>query len=328
MKKNFLISVIIPVFNAEKTIKKTIESALGQEYKNFELIAVNDGSTDSTQQILEKFGKKIKIIRQKNQGISSARNNGAKKAEGEIIAFLDSDVVVEKNWIEELVKTFFADDSIFAVSGKLGAKTNGSLASDFFSFTISSSSFQGYNIAFKRKDFLEIGGYNNKIKYCEDPELIWRAFNAEKKFAIAEKALSFHEPYSLKGRLKANFKYAFWDAVVIKKYFFSFLRNPLEFFCRAPANLRYILGFYSVVFFSFLAAVFGLLMTKKVSFVLFLFLPSIFGSLSIISKRKKAKHEHNIIAIACYSFLIIFLFSIIKGTGFLAGVFYEREKAK
>jgi len=86
------ISVIIPVYNAEKTIAWTIDSILNQTFKNFELIIINDGSTDSTLDIIKKFkDKRIKVFNQKNQGAPRARNLGMKKSKGQYISFIDAD---------------------------------------------------------------------------------------------------------------------------------------------------------------------------------------------------------------------------------------------
>lgn len=91
----YKISVIMPVFNDEKYIREALDSAINQTLKDIEIICVNDGSTDNSLRILneykEKYGDKIKIFNQKNQGSGIARNYGMTKAKGEYIAFLDSD---------------------------------------------------------------------------------------------------------------------------------------------------------------------------------------------------------------------------------------------
>jgi glycosyltransferase involved in cell wall biosynthesis len=86
-----LISVIIPVFNRQCWIAKAVDSVLAQDYPRFELIVVNDGSTDKTAHVLSSYGKKIRVLNQKNSGVSAARNLGIKAARGDWIAFLDSD---------------------------------------------------------------------------------------------------------------------------------------------------------------------------------------------------------------------------------------------
>jgi len=85
------VSVIIPAFNASRFISQAIESVLNQAFTDQELIVVDDGSTDDTASLVMKYGGKLRYIYQKNQGLSSARNAGIVKAEGEYIGFLDAD---------------------------------------------------------------------------------------------------------------------------------------------------------------------------------------------------------------------------------------------
>ena len=75
-----LVSIILPIFNAEKTIDKTLASIFDQTFKNFEIIAVNNGSKDKSQRILEQYKDRITIVKQQNQGAPIARNTGAKLA--------------------------------------------------------------------------------------------------------------------------------------------------------------------------------------------------------------------------------------------------------
>lgn len=102
MMKKPLVSVIIPVFNSEKSIFVTLNSVAGQTYDNFEVIVVNDGSTDASEDEIKRFKEenpqlKVNYQFQKNRGVSAARNTGLKLATGKYIAFLDSDDV----WLAE-----------------------------------------------------------------------------------------------------------------------------------------------------------------------------------------------------------------------------------
>ncbi len=90
-KENPLVSVIIPTYNRGWILKETIDSVLAQDFTDFELIVVDDGSTDNTQGILNSYKEDIVILRQDNKGVSSARNKGIASASGQFIAFLDSD---------------------------------------------------------------------------------------------------------------------------------------------------------------------------------------------------------------------------------------------
>lgn len=86
-----LVSVIIPTYNRAWTLKKAIDSVLEQDYKNFELIVVDDGSTDETEALVKKYDKSVRFIQQANMGVSAARNKGISASFGTLIAFLDSD---------------------------------------------------------------------------------------------------------------------------------------------------------------------------------------------------------------------------------------------
>jgi glycosyltransferase involved in cell wall biosynthesis len=86
-----LVSVIIPTYNRGWIIKEAIDSILDQDFADYELIVVDDGSSDNTQDILSAYGQKLTVVHQPNQGVSAARNRGIAEASGQLIAFLDSD---------------------------------------------------------------------------------------------------------------------------------------------------------------------------------------------------------------------------------------------
>ena len=102
-----LISVIIPVYNVEKYLPTCLDSITNQTYKNLEIILIDDGSTDSSGKICDaysKFDKRIKIIHQKNQGVSAARNKGIDLATGKYLTFVDGDDWIEKDYFEIAVQ--------------------------------------------------------------------------------------------------------------------------------------------------------------------------------------------------------------------------------
>lgn len=102
MKQKDLVSVIIPTYNREKIIIKSVQSVLNQTYSNLEVIVVDDGSTDNTQLELKKIkDPRLKIIYQNNKGACAARNNGIKNSNGKYIAFNDSDDIWLKNKLEK-----------------------------------------------------------------------------------------------------------------------------------------------------------------------------------------------------------------------------------
>ena len=108
MKNEDLVTIIVPVYNREKYIKETIDSILKQTYTNYEVIFIDDCSTDGSLEILEEYCNlynNFKLIKLKrNMGVSFARNIGIRKASGRYIAFLDSDDLWLSNRLEEQVK--------------------------------------------------------------------------------------------------------------------------------------------------------------------------------------------------------------------------------
>lgn len=112
------VSVVIPIYNSEKYILKCIQSVLDQTFTDYELILVNDGSTDNSLSIIKEFENKdqrIIIYNQENRGVSCARNSGLKLASGRYITFIDSDDYVEPDFLEQLVsKTEASVDFVFS----------------------------------------------------------------------------------------------------------------------------------------------------------------------------------------------------------------------
>jgi glycosyltransferase involved in cell wall biosynthesis len=100
-RKNSLVSVIIPTFNRGWILKEAVDSVLAQDYKGFELIVVDDGSTDNTSEILASYGNDIRVLFQENKGVSASRNRGIAETSGQFIAFLDSDDL----WLPQKLST-------------------------------------------------------------------------------------------------------------------------------------------------------------------------------------------------------------------------------
>ncbi len=98
------VSIIIPVYNAEKFLDECIDSAINQTYENIEIIAVNDGSTDNSKKILDEYSSKIKIINRPNGGTPSALNSGIKIMTGDWFKWLSADDVMNKNCVETIIK--------------------------------------------------------------------------------------------------------------------------------------------------------------------------------------------------------------------------------
>lgn len=127
MNKLFKISIVVPIYNAKKQVSQCIKSILAQDYNNFELILINDGSKDNSLEICKSFSKldsRIILIDQINQGVSISRNNGIKVATGEYILFVDADDYLAKDYITSFLKeqidskTLIIQDLIRVENGK------------------------------------------------------------------------------------------------------------------------------------------------------------------------------------------------------------------
>ena len=100
--ENILVSVIMPIYNAEATLKMCLNSVANQDYPNYEIILVDNNSNDSTKNIIDDFQKKYKNIKyffEKQKGVGKARNLGISGANGQVLCFIDSDCVAPGNWI-------------------------------------------------------------------------------------------------------------------------------------------------------------------------------------------------------------------------------------
>jgi glycosyltransferase involved in cell wall biosynthesis len=198
------ISVVIPSWNEEKYIARTLKSLLKQslDRKEYEIIVVDGHSKDKTRQIAKKYGAKVYL---ENKGsIGYARNLGAKKARGEIVAFIDADSVAPKNWLMRIKKTF-RKSKLVGIGG-MAIPINGRfidhLAYFVANYYMKGSSwlglyqFIGFNCAYRRKNFLAAGGFNPDIKFMEDSELSMR-FRKQGKCKLSRRLKVYTSPRRL-----------------------------------------------------------------------------------------------------------------------------------
>ncbi len=179
------ISVIVPAYNAEKTISDCIESVLDSNYNDREVIVVNDCSTDHTKEECEKYGDKIHLINlSKNSGKAIALNEGFKESNGDIIFILDSDTFVEDNCFSEVIKHFY--DGVGAVTTKRVVFNQDSILTElqqveyiFFSIFTKVQDFfhkvisiNGSGTAILREAWQELGGFKNTV--TEDTDFGFR----------------------------------------------------------------------------------------------------------------------------------------------------------
>lgn len=122
-----LVSVVIPVYNAQDTIRRCVESCLAQTYRNLEVVVVNDGSTDGTQSALDeliKADRRLRVIKSENNGVSAARNRGIESAVGEYLSFVDADDALEPTAIETLYAELKKADADISVGQLITVKEN------------------------------------------------------------------------------------------------------------------------------------------------------------------------------------------------------------
>lgn len=147
MEETKLISIIVPVYNAEKFLQRSIESVINQSYKNIELILIDDGSTDGSRKMCDKYAasdQKIKVLSQNNRGPAAARNTGVREASGDFVFFLDADDFIEKNTIEILINGYLKygePDIVMSNFKKL--ENNGEIVKQGVTFSVNDDPFQG-----------------------------------------------------------------------------------------------------------------------------------------------------------------------------------------
>lgn len=115
-----LVTIIVPIYNAEQNIKRCVDSILNQDYKNLELLLVNDGSKDGSLKILKKYEEEysfIKVISHKNIGVAETRNKAIKNATGKYIMFIDNDDYIDKNYVSSFVDTINSSNYDIVIGG-------------------------------------------------------------------------------------------------------------------------------------------------------------------------------------------------------------------
>lgn len=216
-----MISVIIPLYNKETTIATALRSVMAQSYQDFEIVVVDDGSTDSGAEIVESFDDtRIHLICQANAGVSAARNHGIAESKGEYVAFLDADDEWMPEFLAEIValqKEFpecraQATNYVFNSSGvksptilrKLPFKSKHGVLTNYFEVaSYSHPPVCSISVCIERKLLLEIGGFPIGIKSGEDL-LTWARIAVHTQWAYSTKACSIFniEGYNVNERPK------------------------------------------------------------------------------------------------------------------------------
>ena len=182
-------SVVIPLYNKELSIISTIESVLAQTYSDWELIIVDDGSTDGSANIVQEYVRtkqiddsKFQIISQKNSGVSAARNAGILAAKGEFVAFLDGDDLWNKNFLKEMVRLIeeYPEKSIYALGCEKisGDNTPEPENKDYFRgetyWEWNSMAYTGSSSCVRKQDAIDVGLFDTRMTHGEDIDMWWR----------------------------------------------------------------------------------------------------------------------------------------------------------
>jgi len=178
--KNCKVSVIICTYNRKSIVEEAIQSVLQQTYLDYELIVIDDGSTDGTTEYLQRTYPSIKVVFQENKGISAARNLGIRLAQGEWICFLDSDDLwTPKKLEEQLAKTdqqktkISYTNEIWYRSGKRvnPSKKHQKYSGDIFKYCLPLCIISASSVMIHPSVFDKVGGFDEDLPACEDYDL-------------------------------------------------------------------------------------------------------------------------------------------------------------
>ena len=238
------VSVIVPVYDAAATVGACIESLLAQSDPggSFEIVAVDNASTDGTAAILRSFGDRIRVLREERRGPAAARNCGVRASSGELIAQTDSDCVADRDWLRNLVRPF-EDASVGLAGGRILSIAPGSAVSAFGEeIHDHEKAINVYrppyvitmNWAARRSLFDAAGWFDEDLLRCEDVDLAWRAWQLGVVFAYAADAVVFHHnEVTLRGLFREGVLHGLYSVQAIRKH--STLLAALG---HRPLNLR------------------------------------------------------------------------------------------
>ncbi len=167
-----LVSVIIPVFNGEAFLGEAVQSVLAQKYSPVEVIIVDDGSTDGTEDVVKSFPETVRYLQQSNQGPAAARNRGIEQAQGSLIAFADADDLWPEDKLEMQLPYLLRDPVIEIVLGRIQqVRTSIAVGEPAFSVNLGSA-------VIRKSVFERVGLFDESMRYSEDVDWFMRAREA------------------------------------------------------------------------------------------------------------------------------------------------------
>lgn len=198
-------SIIIPAYNAIKYLPETLESVLNQTFTNFEVLIINDGSSDSiVEWAADIIDPRVKLISQTNQGVSAARNTGIKKSKGEYIAFLDADDLWEATKLEKQLQFLKNNPSLGLIhtammlidgEGKsLGRTFISNVEGDALKALLEQNTIVTSSVIVRRNCLETVGSFDNSLRSSEDWEL-WVRIASRYPFALIKEPLVFYRQH-------------------------------------------------------------------------------------------------------------------------------------
>ena len=257
MKENSIyISVVIPLYNKQNTIVATLQSVLAQTNQNFEIVVVDDGSTDNSAQVVEEFfekhpslqgGDRGRLVKKPNGGVSSARNRGIQEAKYDYIALLDGDDLWDEHYLEEQVKLIqdFPEAKMWGVNyadinkGKIIPYQLG-VSDDFRGYvekyfeTSHGDLFCSSSVVLTKDVVKKVGLQDERMAYSEDLDLWYRVILHE-KVVFYNKVLAYYNK-DAENRAEQNFD-ANFD---IKKRMEYYIDKYVPFFAKNQSFARFI----------------------------------------------------------------------------------------
>ena len=199
---NPAVSVIIPAYNRSRFLEKAVESVLDQRFSDYELIIVDDGSTDDTASVVKKYGNSIRYIRQENRGPSAARNRGIEASRGNLVAFLDSDdwwhrdkLSVQTAAMNSAPKFFISHtEEIWYRGGKLlnPKKKHRKLSGEIFQKSLKICMVSMSTVMVRRYLFDLVGLFDEDLPCCEDYDF-WLRVAVSHRFLLIDRPLTYKE---------------------------------------------------------------------------------------------------------------------------------------
>lgn len=240
------LSVVVATYNGGRTLRECLESLRQVHYSNYEVIVVDDGSTDNTQEILKSFPE-VRVVSQENRGLSVARNVGIEAATGEIVVFTDSDCVVDRDWLYHIAHFMEQNPYLAGMGGPNITPMEDRLvhravalapghATHVLLSQEEAEHVPGCNMAFRRDALMQVGLFDPIYRKAgDDVDIIWRLQDMGHKIGFSTAAFVWHHRRpTMRGYLRQQRGYGEAEALLLR-------RHPLRFNDRGQSIWRGII---------------------------------------------------------------------------------------